>query len=92
MLEKSKFKLLSLLTVYTLAGGEWVGVNISEDARHWIGLLQYNPSTAITVNGLQSFLSSLSVAGRANGKGWGRGTQIRRQKNTVGLFHIQYYL
>ncbi len=22
-----------------------VGVNISEDARHWIGLLQYNPST-----------------------------------------------
>jgi hypothetical protein len=21
------------------------GVNISEDARHWIGLLQYNPST-----------------------------------------------
>ncbi len=22
------------------------GVNISEDARHWIGLLQYNPSTA----------------------------------------------
>jgi hypothetical protein len=27
------------------AGGERVGVNISEDARHWIGLLQYNPST-----------------------------------------------
>jgi hypothetical protein len=26
-------------------GGEGVGVNISEDARHWIGLLQYNPST-----------------------------------------------
>jgi hypothetical protein len=24
------------------------GVNISEDARHWIGLLQYNPSTAKT--------------------------------------------
>ncbi len=23
----------------------WWGVNISEDARHWIGLLQYNPST-----------------------------------------------
>jgi hypothetical protein len=23
------------------------GVNISEDARHWIGLLQYNPSTYI---------------------------------------------
>jgi hypothetical protein len=23
--------------------GEGVGVNISEDARHWIGLLQYNP-------------------------------------------------
>jgi hypothetical protein len=27
-------------------GGEGVWVNISEDARHWIGLLQYNPSTA----------------------------------------------
>ncbi len=26
-------------------------VNISEDARHWIGLLQYNPST-VAVNGL----------------------------------------
>ncbi len=26
-------------------GGEGWGVNISEDARHWIGLLQYNPST-----------------------------------------------
>ncbi len=32
---------------YTLAGrwGGGGGVNISEDARHWIGLLQYNPST-----------------------------------------------
>ncbi len=28
---------------YTLAG-RW-GVNILEDARHWIGILQYNPST-----------------------------------------------
>jgi hypothetical protein len=26
-------------------GSEGVGVNISEDAIHWIGLLQYNPST-----------------------------------------------
>ncbi len=26
------------------AGEEW-GVNTSEDARHWIGLLQNNPST-----------------------------------------------
>ncbi len=26
-------------------GGEGVGVNILEDARHWIGLLQYNSST-----------------------------------------------
>ncbi len=26
-------------------GGEGLGVNISEDARHWIGLLQYKPST-----------------------------------------------
>ncbi len=34
---------------YTLAG-RWGGggVNISEDARHWIGLLHYNPSTLIT--------------------------------------------
>jgi hypothetical protein len=27
------------------------GVNISEDARHWIGLLQYNPSTGPTIPG-----------------------------------------
>jgi hypothetical protein len=26
-------------------GGEGVGVNILEDARHWIGLLRYYPST-----------------------------------------------
>ncbi len=26
-------------------GGEGVGVNILEDARNWIGLLQYNPSS-----------------------------------------------
>ncbi len=26
-------------------GGEGWGANISEDARHWIGLVQYNPST-----------------------------------------------
>ncbi len=25
------------------------GVNISEDARHWISLLQYNPSTNFTL-------------------------------------------
>ncbi len=33
--------------VYTLARG-WGGggVNILQDARHWIGLLQYNPSTS----------------------------------------------
>ncbi len=30
-------------------GGEGVGVNILEDARHWIGLLQYNPSTGCTL-------------------------------------------
>jgi hypothetical protein len=30
-------------------GGEGGGVNISEDARHWIGLLQYNPSTLIPI-------------------------------------------
>jgi hypothetical protein len=35
-------------------GGEGVGVNISEDARHWIGLLQYNPSTVYVNQSLQS--------------------------------------
>ena len=30
-------------------GGQWWGVNISEDTRHWIGLLQYNPSTVPTL-------------------------------------------
>ncbi len=29
-------------------GCERVGVNILEDARHWIGLLQYNPSTLLS--------------------------------------------
>jgi hypothetical protein len=29
------------------------GVNISEDARHWIGLLQYNPSTGISVRQIE---------------------------------------
>ncbi len=31
-------------------GGEGVWVNISEDARHWIGLLKYNPSTGSVVH------------------------------------------
>ncbi len=42
---------------YTLAG-RWGdgGVNISEDARHWIGLLQYNPSTILTTPARQLLL------------------------------------
>jgi hypothetical protein len=28
-------------------GGKGVGFSISEDARHWIGLLQYNPYTTL---------------------------------------------
>jgi hypothetical protein len=31
--------------VYTRQEVRGWGVNISEDARHWIGLLQYNPPT-----------------------------------------------
>ncbi len=31
--------------VHTRRAVSWWGVNISEDAWHWIGLLQYNPST-----------------------------------------------
>ncbi len=31
--------------VHTRRGVRGWGVNISEDARHWIGLLKYNPST-----------------------------------------------
>ncbi len=30
-------------------GGEGVGVIISEEAWHWIGLLQYNPSATQTI-------------------------------------------
>ncbi len=30
-------------------GGEGSIFNISEDARHWIGLLQYNPSTVVWI-------------------------------------------
>jgi len=33
------------LSAQTRQGVRGWGVNISEDARHWIGLLQYNPST-----------------------------------------------
>jgi hypothetical protein len=36
---------LLVRAVDTLAGWRGGGDNISEDARHWIGLLQYNPST-----------------------------------------------
>ena len=33
-------------------GGEGVGgVNYLEDARHWIGLLQYNPFTYVAMQG-----------------------------------------
>jgi len=35
------------------------GVNILEDARHWIGLLQFNPSTIVVIGwtwSLDSFL------------------------------------
>ncbi len=35
-------------------------VNISEDARHWIGLLQYNPSTVVTVVGLVDVLCQVA--------------------------------
>ncbi len=34
------------------------GVNISEDARHWLGLLQYNPST---VGGLERIFPFLDL-------------------------------
>ncbi len=37
-------------------GGEGAGgVNISEDARHWIGLLQYNPSTCTGVGEVEGY-------------------------------------
>ncbi len=37
------------------------GVNISEDARHWIGLLHYNPSTATGIGDRQSPMSISTV-------------------------------
>ncbi len=36
------------------------GVNISEDARHWIGLLQYNPSTCTGVGEVEGYDGQLS--------------------------------
>ncbi len=36
---------------YILAG-RWGGGGVNFDARHWIGLLQYNPSTGTDVHGL----------------------------------------
>jgi hypothetical protein len=35
---------LSIAAHLCSPGGKGVGINIFEDARHWIGLLQYNPS------------------------------------------------
>jgi hypothetical protein len=37
------------------------GVNISEDARHWIGLLQYNPSTVFNIPGVSEALESTGL-------------------------------
>jgi hypothetical protein len=37
-------------------GGEGVVVNSSEDARHWIGLLQYNPSTVLSFYAVPALL------------------------------------
>ncbi len=38
-------------------GGEGVGVNISEDARHWVVLLQYNPSRRYTQKSMNDLLT-----------------------------------
>jgi hypothetical protein len=38
------------------------GVYILEDARHWIGLLQYNPSTPLTLAGIIAKIRALLLA------------------------------
>ncbi len=46
---------------YTSPGGEGMGGNIWEDARHWIGLLQYNPSKhGISLRNISPHLKILS--------------------------------
>ncbi len=47
--------------VYTRQGKRGWGVNISEDARHWIGLLQYNPTTVFGHNVYDQMTSLLNV-------------------------------
>jgi hypothetical protein len=55
--------------VHTRRAVRGLGVNISEDARHWIGLFQYNPSTVDTLQrkpGAEWSVPGLA-AGRAGG-------------------------
>ncbi len=47
--------------VNTRRAVRWWGVNIKEDARPWIGLLQFNPSTFTSIQ-------SLHIAGWPNQK------------------------
>jgi hypothetical protein len=55
--------LASVSSPRTKGGGGYTfgwGVNISEDARHWIGLLQYNPSTCAGVGEVEGYDGQLN--------------------------------
>jgi hypothetical protein len=79
-----------------------VGVNISEDARHWMGLLQYNPSTVgLGIVGLYltcRWLDGLVAEMRADRHGWppalpAAGTwrkETRQKPTTVYLLSLKH--
>jgi hypothetical protein len=50
-------------------GVRWWGVNILEDARHWIGLLQYNLSTLLSLYGVHRKKSGYDTEHTQSGNG-----------------------
>jgi hypothetical protein len=51
-------------------GAEGVGVNILEDVRHWIGLLQFNPSTLHSYSPLKIGSTKMTCSGSCVLKSW----------------------
>jgi hypothetical protein len=67
------------------------GVNISEDARHWIGLLQYNPSTLILLFLSAEELQGARVPGGADRQGDGGGdslTRVQGRRHSLTLSQV----
>ena len=72
------------------------GVNISEDARHWIGLLQYNPSTLETVfyraNKKEDAVKHLAVPRQYSVLSRPPQAEITRQNVSISTAAILFFL